>query len=564
MSTTASGSARGTTAARGGGGFNIKETITAIVISFTMAFVFRGFVIEGFLIPTGSMAPTLLGKHMLVRNPDTGSEWAVGPWDYARTGMGAVPLPVQGGERGPIELNDPMTGAPVERASERLRAGDRLFVIKYLRGVYEPERWDVTVFKAPHVEPQNYIKRLIGLPGERIAFVDGDVFVADPGGHPEGVGIASWTEDVWRTARKPERVQRAVWQPVFDSVFTPDPSTQQSLAPSERFASPWTPSGAGWSGLADSESYRYEGSGTTVLAWDSDVHPIDDYTAYNQLRNGAQRWDRDERRSKLVFPVSDLSMRFGIEPGAEGVSAEGVLTARGLEFRAVVGAGVARLGMRTAPTAAEPEPEWRMIDESDGAVELPAGSITDVEFWHVDQALWLFVDGDLVCGGTEAGAYAMTPAERVRAATGRELSALLEQNPSLTSSALSDSRIYRRPAPRWRFSGGPFTLHRVGLDRDLHYQTGRNATRGGHPAFPAELSDDHYMFCGDNSPNSLDSRYWDVEYPWVTETIQGGEPSFGLVHRDLVIGRAFVVYLPSPYYRGLIPMLDFGKMRWVW
>lgn len=170
----------------------------------------------------------------------------------------------------------------------------------------------------------------------------------------------------------------------------------------------------------------------------------------------------------------------------------------------------------------------------------------------------------LVCGGREDGAYALTPAERVRAATGRSLDALLDQNPSLTTSALADSRIFRRPAPRWRFGGGPFTLYRVGLDRDLHYQVGRNATRGGHPAFPAVLTEDHFMLCGDNSANSLDSRYWDVEYPWITETIHGGEPSFGMVHRDLVIGRAFVVYLPSPYYRGLIPMFDFGKMRWVW
>ena len=555
--------AGGRASTRAGGGFNIKETLTAVVISFTMAFVFRGFVVEGFLIPTGSMAPTLLGKHMLVRDPDTGAEWTVGPWDRSHSGVGE-PLPIQGGSLGAISLNDPMTGAPVERASEKLRAGDRLFVLKYLRGVYEPARWDVTVFKAPHVEPQNYIKRLIGLPGERIALVDGDVFYAEAGNHPSSVGVASWEEGVWKSARKPERVQRAVWQTVFDSIFTPDPSTQQNLAPSERFRSPWDASGAGWSGLGDSETYRYEGSGSTVLSWDTDVHPIDDYTPYNQSRNFAQRWDRDETRSKLVFPVSDVSMRFGIEPESDGVSVEGVLTARGFEFRAVVGGGSARLEMRTAPTSAEPDPAWRAVDTSEDAVELDPGAITDIEFWHVDQALWLFVGGELVCGGTDDGAYELTPAERVRAATGRELGALLDQNPSLSSSALSDSRIFRKPAPRWRFSGGPFTLHRVGLDRDLHYQVTRRATRGGHPAFPADLSEDHFMLCGDNSANSEDSRFWDVEYAWITESIHDGEPSFGLVHRDLIIGRAFVVYLPSPFYRGLIPMFDFGKMRWVW
>lgn len=551
-------------ASRPGGGFNIKETLTAIVISFTMAFVFRGFVVEGFLIPTGSMAPTLLGKHMLIKNPDTGVEWEVGPWDYSMRTYPQFPLPEQGGAAGPISLNDPLTGQAIERGSERLRAGDRLFVLKYLNGVYEPKRWDVTVFKAPHVDPQNYIKRLVGLPGEQIALVDGDVFFTTPDNHTEGIGVAAWGEPVWQTARKPERVQRAVWQPVFDSFYTPDPATQQALPPSARFESPWKASGAGWSGIDAGEAYRYEGSTPTVLSWDSSVHPIDDYTAYNQVRRGAQRWDRDESESKLVFPVSDISMRFGIEPDAAGLEVKGVLTARGFEFRAAVAADGARIERRTAPTADEPDPAWAVVDSSDKAGLLPAGKVTNVEFWHVDQALWLFVDGELVCGGIEAGAYELTPAERVLAATGRELGALLEQNPRLDSSALADSRIFRRPAPRWRFSGGGFTLHRVALDRDLHYQIGRNATLGGHPGHFPTLSDEHYMLCGDNSANSLDSRYWDVEYPWITETIHGGVPSYGLVHQDLVIGRAFVVYLPSPYYRGLVPMFDFGKMRWIW
>ena len=550
------------TRTRSGGGFNIKETLTAIVISFTMAFVFRGFVIEGFLIPTGSMAPTLMGKHMLIRNPDSGAEWEVGPWDYMNGNPMLTPVPVQGGAAGPISLNDPMTGAPVERASEKLRAGDRLFVLKYLRGLYEPSRWDVVVFKAPHVEPQNFIKRLVGLPGEQIALVDGDVFYTEPGAHTAGTGISAWKEGVWKTARKPERVQREVWQTVFDSVYTPDPATQQALAPSDRFASPWSPSGAGWSGLRDGEAYRYEGSGPTVLAWDSDVHPIDDYTPYNQLRRGAQRWDRGPGRS--IFPVSDVSMRFGIAPEAEGVSVEGILTARGYEFRGTVDGKGARVEMRRAPTADEPDPAWKLLDGRDAAGLLPVGTITDVEFWHVDQAVWLFVGGELVCGGTDAGAYVLTPAQRVRAATGRELDELLEQNPGLSSSALADTRIYRRPAPRWRFGGGPFTLHRVGLDRDLHYQVTPGATRGGHPGFFPTLSDEHYMFCGDNSANSEDSRMWDEEYPWITESIHDGVEHLGLVHQDLIIGRAFVVYLPSPYYRGLIPMFDFGKMRWIW
>src|SRR3954451_1096808 len=45
-------------------GKGVKETIESILIAFILAFVFRAFVVEAFVIPTGSMAPTLLGAHM--------------------------------------------------------------------------------------------------------------------------------------------------------------------------------------------------------------------------------------------------------------------------------------------------------------------------------------------------------------------------------------------------------------------------------------------------------------------------------------------------------------------
>src|SRR3954449_9803055 len=43
---------------------SVKETVESILIAFILAFVFRAFVVEAFVIPTGSMAPTLLGAHM--------------------------------------------------------------------------------------------------------------------------------------------------------------------------------------------------------------------------------------------------------------------------------------------------------------------------------------------------------------------------------------------------------------------------------------------------------------------------------------------------------------------
>ena len=56
----------------------VKETLISLIIAFIMAFVFRAFVAEAFIIPTGSMAPTLLGQHSRHQSPPTGeplSSW---------------------------------------------------------------------------------------------------------------------------------------------------------------------------------------------------------------------------------------------------------------------------------------------------------------------------------------------------------------------------------------------------------------------------------------------------------------------------------------------------------
>ena len=42
---------------------SIRETIESVAIAFILAFLFRTFEAEAFVIPTGSMAPTLMGRH---------------------------------------------------------------------------------------------------------------------------------------------------------------------------------------------------------------------------------------------------------------------------------------------------------------------------------------------------------------------------------------------------------------------------------------------------------------------------------------------------------------------
>ena len=43
---------------------SVRDTLESIVVAFILAFVFRAFIVEAFVIPTGSMAPTLYGAQL--------------------------------------------------------------------------------------------------------------------------------------------------------------------------------------------------------------------------------------------------------------------------------------------------------------------------------------------------------------------------------------------------------------------------------------------------------------------------------------------------------------------
>ena len=84
---------------------------------------------------------------------------------------------------------------PSSSMEPNLLIGDRLFVTKYTYGYSKhsfpfsppiinnrlfskkPEIGDVVVFKTPSDNRTDYIKRLIGLPGDRIQFINGDLYL---------------------------------------------------------------------------------------------------------------------------------------------------------------------------------------------------------------------------------------------------------------------------------------------------------------------------------------------------------------------------------------------------
>ncbi|GAB4387072.1 MAG: hypothetical protein Kow0022_18110 [Phycisphaerales bacterium] len=533
---------------------SVKETLTSIMIAFIVALVFRGFVVEGFQIPTGSMGPTLLGAHVRARSPISGYEWPVEPW--VRTPGNAV-APVQLG----MTPTDPMTGIELPARDYKTLSGDRVFVYKYLEPLHSPQRWDVTVFKVPTGVQENYIKRLIGMPNEQVALVDGDVFTHANEGEPVG-----WEADGWSIQRKPERTQRAVFQPVFDSEYTP--RTSATFRPPFRGGTP------GWSGLSDSPSYSFDRATPTTLEWLNTVFRLDDYLPFNEMPRSGQWWSRQDGRE---FPVSDIAMAFGYEPDSDNSTLSVHLTARGHEFRGTIvrDAGVVTAVLQMRPKSDADAP-WTTLDQAKAPGRaLSARRITRIEFWHVDQALWLFIDGRLVAGGPEKGAYDWTIGQRLEYATGRDLLQELHDQPRLN---LTNVDWYRAPSLRAEFAGSAFRLHRVRVSRDLYYRPelftpnpnawpGDPNTAAGNPALathpdaPMLLGPDEFFFCGDNSARSLDGRLWGAAHPMVAQKLGTGS---GKVHRTMLIGRAFYVYFPSPQRRFGLPILDFGRMRWIW
>jgi signal peptidase I len=518
---------------------SIVETLQSLIVAFVLAMTFRGFVAEGFVIPTGSMAPTLMGAHQLLHSEMTGYTWPVGLDEQLR-------MPEMR-----VDPVDPMLGpnyfgGGIRPAQRMPRSGDRILVLKTIYPFVEAKRWDVVVFKNPtdpKGEAGNYIKRLIGLPGETILLADGDVFAMPPGG------------DRFQIQRKPDYIQRALWQPLHSSDFAlANPHRLDVYYPGPPWRSDeWDTSG---------RSYRTDTSTPTVLEWDTAVRDIDDWSMYNMLD---RRW-RPEDPSGYLVSVSDIRVAAGVVAERGGLATALELEARNhvfeffIEPRADGGSGhLAGVRYRLAD---EPD-AW--IEESSQPVRLPdPGRVFNVEFWHVDQSMRLFIDG------REAARldYDWSPVERMQWATGltddRAISA------SYRGAAL-------RQRLRWRFEGSPVTLHRVRTDRDVHYRTGpldprhqRNEPRftgegsGTHVNNPAELGPDHYFMLGDNSQASLDSRFWGSPHRLVIAQI--GDNSPFVVHRKLLLGKAWVVYFPAPYAiteGGVSIVPDFGRLRYI-
>ncbi len=66
---------------------------------------------------------------------------------------------------------------PSGSMEDTVMTGDRIVALRIAYILQGPKRGDIVVFKYPDDETQNYLKRVIGLPGETVEIIDGKVFV---------------------------------------------------------------------------------------------------------------------------------------------------------------------------------------------------------------------------------------------------------------------------------------------------------------------------------------------------------------------------------------------------
>ena len=506
----------------------LLETIQSLVFAFVLAMTFRGFVIEGFVIPTGSMAPTLRGMHLQKHSNQTGQNFAVG-FDNARSFSPERFIDPLLSRRHPLALTEAKKIIP--------KSGDRVLVMKALYPFLEPSRYDVVVFKNPtdtQGASANYIKRLIGLPGETVFIADGDVF-------------AKTENSSFAIQRKPEYIQKSLWRPISNSDAIPVDNLGLAI--------PWK--GPDWRGNPKiawdftNRTWACNSPSSSVLTWDPTDLPIDDWLPYNMLMPPVKH-----------SPMSDIRVEATIRPENSELVSSFSLEAVRHQFDWLIENTTATLTIRKEGGEVFDSVSTKMK-------KIEKGVPFRMECWHVDQSMVLFINGERIASLE----YDFGPHMRILLSTG-----------SLRSTPIEEAILQEplKPKMQWRFNGSPLTLTRLQVDHDLYYRESRLPSRatknptmkgneklvqagtpafGTHPSKLGVLADNQFMMAGDNSAYSLDSRLWGNPDEYVAAQID--DTPF-VVHRDLLIGKAWSVYWPAPHHFLDFPIIpDFNQIRFI-
>ena len=565
----------------------MRETIEAVAIAFILAFVFKTFEAEAFVIPTGSMAPTLYGRHKEVTCTGCGLPYTVGASQEVyqdNSGLISARGRVLGSSCPNCRYENDVLNDPVFN-------GDRIVVNKQ---VSEFRRFDIVVFKNPEEPYVNYIKRLIGLPSETIQFRQGDVY-AKAEGEPEAT-----------IRRKADpATQQDIQLLVYDDMYPPRsllehgaeerwvPST---YSPSEKTMGGWPLREGTWQTDTEARKHSLENPGNelqwlryrhlvpTSSHWrslemerPSSMPPLEpmlvtDFCGFNSVtfRSG----NNDPLDDGDLYWVNDLTLNATIE--IQNSSLEAVLVLELTE-------GIRAVQARFQPASGTVEIVRRDRDASgaysEGVVVATADSgesgdgTYQFSLANVDDRVLLWINGSLLPFDKEVTFVTEgfnMPGEQDLAPIG-----IAARGADVVASGLQIRRdIYYRSdvleyAPEMGRSDDPtFRVSRAcevneGEFRRLASNLRSPESYGELYArlvteqrerygkmFDLKLDDDEYLMCGDNSPASKDSRLFDF---W-SRPMRGVDSHRYAVREKDLIGKALFIFWPHG-----IPFLNGGE-----
>lgn len=514
-----------------------RSLMESFVSLFVAVLLFRTFAAEGYMISTGSMAPCLLGFHKRVECPTCGATFPFGV-AYDTDDESKIEELARGRNRAVC----PNCGQKAIDVTDVPRNhGDQLLVNKQAYFYRSPQRWEIVVFRNPAKPTEAYVKRVAGLPGERIQLHEGDVLI-------DG-----------QLERKTFEQQRAMRILVHDHDHRPqrDPGFQAHWQPLAQEAVDTSDNARtiGWRAEAngfvlregherrpDREPFHWveyrhwiragglHETSVPLTKWPEEVPPSSvppaglrfDPQAGTLTCTGALS---RETAQKIVGLTNDAALRdaigelyeashvaplvddYGYNPNEGGVVPNPVrdvmLSAR---VRLEGGAGEFSIQLTDGSQSFTvlfdaSRRETRLIvdeaSESETTGDWPAafdkGAVT-IEASLFDRQLWVAVNGQPVTAPIPFETPPGTPAPR--------------------------------SAVRFGARGLDVRVDQLRLYRDVYYTSsrGRNGVNR-----PYQLEADEFFMLGDNSPVSHDSRRWD-EAP---------------VPRLLLLGKPFLVHLPS-------------------
>lgn len=426
----------------------IRETIESLAVAFVLALLFKAFVAEAFVIPTGSMAPTLMGAHKDVKCAECGYQYQCGSsTEYSEVGERTEDIVF--GTVCPL-CRKPQTLDLVGNRNHQTFSGDRILVSKLAYTFGSPQRWHVFVFKHLEEARLNYIKRCIGRPNESVQIRGGDIYI-----HPHTSNADAETQQGERDpndfmiARKPPHVVRAMLQPLADTHFPAKKLIEAGLpdawqSDSSDAGATWQTSTEGdrWSAGVESVAedrvamLRYRHRVVDPLQWDAietegafpkpvpadSYRLISDFTAYNasmvmaargkglpanyndiapleakrNLRQGYMRPFSRPMENDGIHWIGDLCGEWEVTttPGTKALRL--LLVEAGVEhvcdIDLATGQATARLLYEENEIAAFEAPSGPTATIT-AETPIRAGSTHRIQFANVDDALTLWING---------------------------------------------------------------------------------------------------------------------------------------------------------------------------